>query len=193
MKNSKPSGPAIFMYCVIAAGILLSTVCFILYYTEIKKNSFVLWTGVTSFTITYHFWLRIIMGNITKFFKINYNHWWFKERSFEKYIYNLWQVKKWKKKALTYNPELFDVRKYSLEDIAYTMTKAETDHWINVIISVSTIAFGLIWGEIWIFILTAIIAILFDAQFIAIQRFNRPRVLKLIDKRKNKTYIKTIN
>ena len=33
--------------------------------------------------------------------------------------------------------------------------------------------------------------ILFDAQFIAIQRFNRPRVLKLIDKRK--AHIKIFN
>ena len=63
------------------------------------------------------------------------------------------------------------------------MTKSEVDHWINEAISISTMFFGLIWGETWIFVLTAIAAMIFDGQFIVIQRYNRPRVIKIIEKR----------
>lgn len=187
MSKPKKSGPAIFMYCVIAVAVITSIVCFSLYYGNVYRNGVVLWTGVTAFTIMYHFWGRIIMGNVCNLFKkhINYNQWWFKERKFESKLYKFLRVKKWKKNALTYNPELFDVKKRSLGDIANTMVKSELDHWINELISLTTLFFALIWGEFWIFLLTAIIAMLFDGQFIIIQRFNRPRVLRILN-RKNK-------
>ena len=87
MQKHKPSGSAIFMYIVIAFAVMIAGVCFALYYGGYYRTSVVLWTGVSSFTIMYHFWGRIIMGNVTKLFKIDYNHWWFKERGFEKGLY----------------------------------------------------------------------------------------------------------
>ena len=131
MAKHKPSGSAIFMYCVIALAVVLSAVCFILYYKNIYHSSAVLWTGVTAFTIMYHFWGRIIMGNVTKLFKIDYRQMWFKEKGFEKSLYKTLKVKKWKDKALTYRPELFSLKDYSLEEIANTMSKAETDEYLK--------------------------------------------------------------
>ncbi len=186
MSKTKKSGPAIFMYCVIAITLIISIVCFALYYINVNKNEIVLWIGITSFTIMYHLWMRIILGNITKLFKLNYKQWFFKERSFEKSLYKLLRVKKWKGKALTYNPELFSLKDYSLEEIANTMTKAETDHWINEVISLSTLLFGILWGKFWIFLVTAIAAMAFDVQFIVIQRYNRPRIVKTLERERKK-------
>lgn len=56
------------------------------------------------------------------------------------------------------------------------------DHWINEVISLVSILFSLLWGELWIFVLTAVFAMLFDAHFIVIQRFNRPRILRILKK-----------
>ena len=61
------------------------------------------------------------------------------------------------------------------------MSKSEVDHWINELISISTMFFGLLWGKTWIFVLTAIAAMIFDAQFIVIQRYNRPRMIKVLE------------
>lgn len=185
--SRKISGPAMFMYFVIAITLLIAATCFYLYYMGIYVSDVVLWCGITAFTIMYHLWVRIIMGNVVKLFKknIKYTNWWFKERNFEKRLYKILRVKKWKGKALTYNPELFSLKDYSLEEIANTMSKVEIDHWVNEIISLSTLLFGVIWGNFWIFLITAIIAMLFDAQFIAIQRYNRPRIAKIL-KRKDK-------
>jgi len=168
------------MYAVIAASLVTAAVCFYLWYGGRTQNDAVLWAGVTAFMLVYHLWGRIIMGNVTKLFKINRDHWWFRECGFEKKLYKLLRVRKWKDKALTYNPELFDVKGRTMDEIADTMTKAETDHWVNEGISLVSILFSLVWGEAWIFVLTALAAMLFDAQFIVIQRYNRPKVLRVL-------------
>lgn len=184
MSETKKSGPAIFMYCVIGITLIISTICFYLYYGNLKKTEIILWIGIIAFTIMYHFWVRIIMGNVSKLIKkyINYKQWWFKEKSFEKDLYKLLRVKEWKGKALTYNPETFSLKKHSLEEIANTMVKSEIDHWINEVISLSTLLFIIPWGRMWAFIISAIFAMIFDSQFIIIQRYNRPRIVKIIKK-----------
>ena len=96
------------------------------------------------------------------------------------------RVKDWKGKALTYNPEAFSLKTHTLEEIAGTMTKSELDHWMNVGIALSTILFAIPWGEFWLFFVTAILAVLFDGQFIVIQRYNRPRIVKILEKQEKK-------
>ena len=184
MAKTKKSGSAIFMYIVIAITLVLSVVCFTLYYGKIFVNEAVCWTGIVSFMIMYHLWLRIIMGNVSKLFKPNPKNWWFREKPFEKKLYKLLRVKKWKGKALTYNPEAFSLKTNSLDDVAMIMVKSELDHWINQIISLLSVLFSLIWGRFAIFLITAICAMLFDGQFIVIQRYNRPRIMKVIAREK---------
>ena len=189
MKLLNNSGPAKFMYSIIALTLITSIICFYLFYSEIYEKNWILIVGVVAFTIMYHFWVRIIMGNVSKLFKkhINYRNCWFKERKFEKKLYNFLRVKEWKGKALTYNPEQFSLKDNSLETIANTMAKSEVDHWINEAISVSTIFFGFIWKQLWLaFLVSAVVAMIFDSQFIIIQRYNRPRVIKILEKENEK-------
>ena len=194
MSKNKKSGPAIFMYSVIIVTAITCVICFISYYKNYYKNEIILWVGITAFTIMYHFWVRIIMGNVSKLFEkyITYDKWIFKERKFEKGLYKRLHVKDWKEKALTYNPETFSLKNRSLEEIANTMSKSEVDHWVNEAISISTIFFALPWGNFGIFFITAIAAMIFDSQFIIIQRYNRPRIVKILkreEKMKNKEII----
>ncbi len=191
MSKQKKSGPALFMYAVILITAITASVCFGLYYGKVTESNTVLWAGIVAFMIMYHLWVRIIMGNVSKLFKINQEHWWFREKSFEKRLYKLLRVKKWKGKALTYNPEAFSLEKHTLDEIAAVMTKSELDHWINEVISLTSILFSTLWGQLWIFVTTAIIAMIFDAQFIVIQRFNRPRILRILKKQslRQKEYV----
>jgi len=195
MKKIKKSGPAIFMYSVIVITAITSIICFVLYYGNYNKNEAILWTGITAFTIMYHFWVRIIMGNVSKLFKkhISYKQKWFKERKFEKKLYKFLKVKNWKDKAFTYNPESFSLEKHSLEEIVNTMAKSEVDHWINEVISISTILFSFLWGEFWIFLITALAAMIFDSQFIIIQRYNRPRIVKLLERQRKNNNREKVN
>jgi len=98
------------------------------------------------------------------------------------------RVRKWKGKVLTYDPGAFSLKQHSYEEVANAMAKAETDHWINQLISLSTMFFPLLWGAPWLFISTGIVGMLFDMQFILVQRFHRPIIVRVIDKeRKRKT------
>jgi len=183
MKKTKLSGPAIFMYSVILLTVAISVVCFFLHYSKTYENAVVLWIGIVSFMILYHFGLRILFGKITDKFNINYSHPWYKTRKFEKGLYKLLKVRKWKDKVLTFEPDKYDFKNRTLEQLAKTMCKSELDHWINEGISIVSMLFVLLWGCAPAFIISAIVAMLFDAQFIVVQRYNRPIVLRLMSAR----------
>ena len=188
------SKPARFMYTVIAICLVSCIICFFLYYTHRTSSEIVIWIGIVTFTIMYHFWVRIILGNVSKLFRkhIRYDQWWFKEHKFEKGLYKFLRVKKWKDKTFTYNPRDFDIKNKPLDEIANIMAKSEVDHWINECISLSTLLFIIPWGHPVIFIIQAIAAMIFDSQFIIIQRYNRPRIIKAFQ-HKQKNTEKTIN
>lgn len=174
------------MYAVIYITAALAAICFLLYYSSLLKHGLVLWTGIVSFMILYHFGLRIFFGEQTKKLRIDYTHPWYKERGFEKHLYRLLLVKKWKRKVLTFEPDNYDLKKVSLEELATNMAKSELDHWINELISVLSLLFALLWGQTAVFAVSAVLAMLCDAQFIVVQRYNRPTVLRLINRKRSK-------
>lgn len=183
MKKQKLSVPAIFMYSAIVFTALIAAVCFLIYYSGLHKNSIILWTGIVSFMILYHFGLRILFGEITYKFRIDYSHPWYRERKFEKKLYKFLGVRKWKNKVLTFEPEKFDLKKVTLDELATTMAKSELDHWINELISIFSLLFIFVWGCAPAFVITAVLSMLFDAQFIIVQRYNRPIVIRLLNKK----------
>ena len=189
MKKGKLSGPAVFMYSSVAIVTLISAVMFALYYGGFCKNDVVLWIGIVAFMILYHFGLRLLMGVFTKRMGIKYTHPFFRPRKFEKKLYKFLRVREWRDKVLTFEPDEFLMSKRTLPQIANTMAKAETDHWINEIISVAAIFFSLIWGMFPVFLITSVAAMLFDAQFIVLQRFQRPKVVRLIEAERKKKCI----
>ena len=183
MQKQTPSGPAIFMYSGIALAALVAAVCLSLYYTGITASLVVLWTGIVFFMILYQFGLRILFGEITKRCKINYRHPWYRRRAFEPKLYKLLRVRKWKDKVLTFDPAAYDFQHRTLEQLAATMAKSELDHWFNVLLSIGGIFFTLLWGCAPAFWISSVLAILFDAQFIVVQRYNRPIVVRLMERR----------
>ena len=186
MSKTKISGPAVFMYSAIAFTVILTAVCFYLYYGGITESGAVKWIGVVSFMILYQFGLRILFGEITNRLSFNYNHSFFKRKPFEAKLYRLLRVRQWKDKVLTFNPDKYDFENRTLHQLASTMAKSETDHWFNVLISLFGVLFSLIWGLFPVFLAVSILAILFDAQFIVVQRYNRPIVLRLKERREAK-------
>ncbi len=188
MKKHTLSGPAVFMYSAIVLMTVVSGICLSFYYFSFTESNIVLWAGIVSFMILYHFGLRILFGEITKRIKIDYNHPFYRQKSFEKKLYKLLYVRKWKDKVLTFEPEMYDFKNRTLPQLATTMAKSELDHWINEIISVGSIFFSLIWGVFPVFLITALAAMIFDAQFIVVQRYNRPIVLRLMARKEKQQF-----
>ena len=155
--------------------------CGIAYY--FTQNAILFTITITLGTCFYHFAMRLIVGHgIDAIFhnKMNYNRWWFRERKHETKFYNILQVKKWKKHLPTYNADYYDMTKHSVEEIIQTTCQSEVVHEINMVLSFVPVIFTIWFGSLVAFLITSCIAFCFDSVFVILQRFNRPRLRRLL-------------
>lgn len=141
---------------------------------------------ITSITISYHLIMRFIVGTVISH-HYSYRHNWFAEHKFEKRLYKLLKVKKWKKFMPTADIKKYSLRENTLEEIANNMCRNEVIHEVIAVLSYVPILFGIFAGAYPVFIITSVLASMIDMIFVVMQRYNRPRIIKLIerDKRKN--------
>ena len=164
----------------LAAGIIFTIL------NKFLPNLFFMSLKITSYTVFYHFAVRLLIGGIMQAAfrnKMNYRKPWFQPKAFEAGLYKRLGVKKWKNKMPTYNPDTFSLKRHSAEEVLGASCQAEIVHEINVIASFVPLLFSLAVGVLPVFILTSLIAAAFDMIFVIIQRYNRPRLLRLINKR----------
>lgn len=143
-------------------------------------------TAVTFGTIAYHLDMRLLVGALAN--RILHNHVdyrkrWFSPLPAEARLYRVLRVKRWKKRLPTYTPALFSLREHSPEEIAQAMCQAEIIHEINVILSFLPLIGALWWGSFPVFLFTSLAAAGFDLNFAILQRYNRPRILRMAEKR----------
>ena len=105
------------------------------------------------------------------------------EKGFEKKLYKKLNVKQWKAKVPAWSPESFDMKHHTLDEIIQSMCNAEIVHEIIIVLSFVPILFSLKYGVALVFVCTSIIAALTDSMFVMIQRYNRPRIVKQINKK----------
>ena len=147
-------------------------------------------TIIETITITigvtlYHFAMRLIVGTITDLImknKADYNNLWFREKKFERKLYKLLHVKSWKKYLPTYNPDTFDTNQKTVTELLCASCQAEIVHEIIMVLSLLPIALIPCLGSATAFILTSICAMLFDSMFVILQRYNRPRLIRIMER-----------
>ncbi len=141
---------------------------------------------VTMLTAFYHFAMRVIVGEtVTCWFHRHPVHGtakWFQERKFELRFYRLLQVKKWKKYIITAKPKQFDLKQRSPAELYFYMLQAEVVHTLIIPLSFLPLFLSIPYGKPVIFTVTSLLAALIDLSFIVVQRYNRPRVEKLLKK-----------
>lgn len=152
----------------------------------ITNNSVCFAAAVTFLTIFYHISMRLLVGYIMPH-SFTYTQFWFTEKSFEKPLYKKLRVKKWKGRMPSYNPNSYSVENNTLSDIAKTMCRNEVTHEINALLSFVPLIFILPFGAAFVFIITSVVAAAVDMMFAVMQRYNRPRIVKLIERQKRKT------
>lgn len=164
--------------------ILFSLSLFIYFFTSL---SFFKTLAITFGTSFYHFAIRLLIGFCYKLKfndKIDYNRSWFKAKNFESKLYKNIKVKLWKKYLPTYQIGSFNLKTKTYEQIAMSTCQAEIVHETIVLFSFIPILFSIWFGAIWVFVITSVLAAIFDTLFVIIQRYNRPRIVKLINKGK---------
>ena len=174
----------IMKICALISAI--ATASAILLYLQLRSNVFFA-LSITFGTIAYHFIMRLCVGyGIDSCFHNHMDHTrrWFQPLKFEEKLYTILKVKYWKKHLSTYAPSSFSISELSLSDILGAMCQAEIVHEIIIPLSFVPVFFIPLFGEPWVFILTSILSAVFDLSFVIIQRFNRPRVIRLLSKKK---------
>ncbi len=79
----------------------------------------------------------------------------------------------------TYNPQSFSNKKHTWNEIAQAMCQSELVHETNVIFSFVPIIATKWFGSFYVFFITSICGAIFDLIFVIMQRYNRPRVIKI--------------
>ncbi|MCH5155308.1 MAG: hypothetical protein J1F69_01755 [Clostridiales bacterium] len=168
----------IFLAVFFLIGLLA---CGITYY--FVRNSVLFSFAITFGTCFYHFGIRLAVGHgIDAVYhnKMNYNRWWFKERKWEAKLYKLLMVKKWKKHLPTYNPQAYSITEHSFEEIIQVTCQSEVVHELNMLLSFVPVIFTIWFGSLTAFLITSCVAFCFDGIFVIIQRYNRPRLRRLV-------------
>ena len=141
--------------------------------------------AITFGTIFYHLAVRLAVGYLVDaryHNRMDYTKKWFAERAFEQKFYKMIQVKKWKKWFPTFNPQDYDLRSRSATEIVQVTCQAEVVHDVNMVLSFVPIVFSVWFGSLGVFVLTSCAAFLFDSIFVIMQRYNRPRLIRLMKK-----------
>lgn len=137
--------------------------------------------AITFGTMLYHFAMRLAVGYAMLLVprRFDADKGWFAERKWEKKLYAFLRVRRWKHKVPTYNPEDFDLDRHTLPEIIQTMCVSELVHEVIWILSFVPLLFAIPFGEFFVFLFTSLAAAAVDSVFVILQRFNRPKVVKL--------------
>ena len=172
----------------LTVGSLFFTSVFVVFFYKLNMELFFS-LAITFGTTFYHFAMRLMVGGIIDYVMNNhadYNKRWYQQRSFEKDLYKKLKVKEWKNKMPSYEPSLFSVENKSFDEIAQAMCQAEIVHEIIILFSFLPILSVRWFGALPIFVITSIGAAAFDMIFVIMQRFNRPRIVKLAEREKRR-------
>lgn len=151
---------------------------------HLVPHDWLLSAAITTGTTFYHFAMRLVVGSIVPpCIKKPKARRWFTQKRFEPRMYAFLRVKQWKDHMPTYDPASFSLRHNSLERIVYNSCVSEAVHAVIVLFSFVPILFSLWWDALPVFLITSILAALFDSCFIIMQRYNRPRLVRILRKK----------
>ena len=163
---------------------LVSTVILAILYRNMG-NGWILTLAITFGTISYHFVMRLLVGTVVNLLlnnHVDYRKQWYRVCAIEEKIYKKLKVRKWKGKMATYDPSCFDRKLHSWDEIAQATCQAELVHELIIVLSFLPVFAAIPFGALPAFMTTSILAACFDTMFVIMQRYNRPRIMKMIDK-----------
>ncbi len=112
------------------------------------------------------------------------NFWWFRQKSWEKKFYDFIKVKKWKDSAFTYDKNLYSSKDFSKEKLILNITQSEIVHEVIFFLSFYPLKLAKYFGHLPLLIFLCVLCAVSNLPFIFIQRFNRPRFLRILNKKR---------
>lgn len=142
---------------------------------------------ITACTCLYHFAVRLAIGHWLvpqlDLRRLNPDGWWFRLHRWEATLYRLMGVQRWKRRIPTYDPSEFDLLERGPEEILRATCRAELVHELDALASFAPLLAVRYVGAFPAFLITSIAAACCDLAFVIVQRYNRPRLARLMQKR----------
>ena len=181
---SKPVNHFPLVMKSIAAGTGLLTITFAVLYRFFPAD-FIYSMAITFGTTFYHFAMRLLVGAIVPLLTKNVSpdQYWFRSRSWEQKLHIKLKVKNWKGGIPTYDPSQFDLSQNKLEQVIHNMCNAEAVHEVIILFSFLPLFFAIPFGTFPVFLMTSILAAMYDSVFVIAQRYNRPRLVRILKKK----------
>lgn len=167
-----------------ALAFLATAVLWALY--RLHPASWCLAACITCGTTFYHLFMRLMVGGpLTPI-----RHWpgvgWFRQRSWEPGLYKALGVKKWKCHMPSFEPAQWSLKETPLPQIIQNSRRAEVVHEIIMVLSfVPLLAIPRL-GAAGVFWATSLASALLDSCFVIMQRYNRPRMERILEKETSK-------
>ncbi len=149
------------------------------------KNGLLLSLAITFCTCFYHFAMRLLVGIAVPTIHAT-DAWWFQPHSFEETLYKVLRVRYWKRYIPTYDPKSFSLADTSIQAILQNSCHAEIVHEIIVFFSFLPVFAIDRFGAAGVFWSTSILSALMDSLFVILQRYNRPRLIRILKKERKK-------
>ena len=133
----------------------------------------------------YHFAIRLALGTIVDLImknKADHKNIWFREKRFENKLYKLLRVRRWKKYIPTYDSDTFDTSRKTVKEIIGATCQAEVVHELIMAFSLLPIALIPFLGGAEAFIVTSLLSMLIDSAFVILQRYNRPKLVRVMER-----------
>ena len=170
----------ILITALLLVGFAISLPVFI-----VTKNDIAEAVAITLGVTLYHFVMRLAVGTVVNSImnnKANHNNVWFREKCFERKLYKLIRVRKWKKHLLTYSPDTFDTEQKTVKEILGATCQAEIVHEVIMVLSMLPMILIPFCGGAAALIITSVLAMLFDSLFVILQRYNRPMLVRVMER-----------
>lgn len=161
---------------VTAAATILLTALYLQF-----AHSGLLTAAISVGTTCYHFSMRLMIGTLVPIIKRN--HSWFNQQKWEFGLYRFLRVKSWKKHLPIYDPRQFSLEENTLEQVIWNMRRAEVVHCMIALFSFLPLLSVPFLGAFPVFLITSLLAAMFDSLFIIVQRYNRPRLERIFKKK----------
>ena len=188
-KCMDPVQKSVLLASLPIAGTAILSVLYMKTYYEVFLS-----LAITFGTISYHVVMRLLVGLafcIVMKNRADYKKRWYHVSGHEMAVYERLNVKKWKRRMPTYDRTLFDPRLHTWEEIAQAMCQAELVHETIALLSFLPIIAGIWFGAYPVFVVTSVLAAGCDMLFVMMQRYNRQRIMTLLQRERQKKQMRT--
>lgn len=176
-------------WCGVCIALLaVGTACFSLIYVK-SHNAVCFSLAITCGTFTYHTAMRFAMGWVVGRHRVPVNPQgrWFRPHSWEPGLYAHLGVKRWKHRVPSYKP--YDMHG-DLQAVVMQMCRNELAHEVMATLSFVPLLFCLFCDDpvanLPVFLITSVLAAVADLIPVILQRYNRPRLQRLLRRRGQK-------